>query len=76
VFSHRKILRNGRLDVIEHLKEQFNESIYPSTQEQLLQHEIENKLDELLEVGHGSHDLFDSVFLEDGTLRIIENDII
>jgi hypothetical protein len=27
-YSHRKILRNVRLDVIEDLKEQFNECIY------------------------------------------------
>jgi hypothetical protein len=35
-FSHRKILWNGRLDVIKDLKEPFNESIYLSAQDQLL----------------------------------------
>jgi hypothetical protein len=36
MFSRKKILQNGRLDVIEELKEQFNEIIYLSTQEQLI----------------------------------------
>jgi hypothetical protein len=31
-YSHRKILRNGRLDVIKDLEEQFNENIYLSAQ--------------------------------------------
>jgi hypothetical protein len=32
-YSHRKILRNGRLDVIEDIEEQFNECIYLNAQE-------------------------------------------
>jgi hypothetical protein len=39
-----KILQNGRLDVIEDLDKQFNESIYLSAQEQLLQHVTETKM--------------------------------
>jgi hypothetical protein len=31
-YSHRKILQNGRLDVIEDLEEQFNVCIYLSAQ--------------------------------------------
>jgi hypothetical protein len=42
-----KILRNGRLDVIENLDKQFNESIYLNAQEQLLQHVTENQDDEI-----------------------------
>jgi len=33
-YSYRKILQNGRLDVIEDLKEQFKENIYLNAHEQ------------------------------------------
>ncbi len=70
------MLRNGTWDVIENLKEKFNESIYLSAQKKLLQYGTENKVDELLEVDQGSHDLLDSALLEDEMLIIIENNII
>jgi len=45
------MLQNEKLDVIEDLEEQFNESIYliltKNAQEKLLQHGINNKVDEL-----------------------------
>jgi hypothetical protein len=48
------MLRNGKPDIIEDLEEQFNENIYlileVSAQEKLIQHGIENRVDELLEV--------------------------
>jgi hypothetical protein len=41
-YSHMKISRNGKLNIIEDLKEQFNENIYlvlaKSAQEKLLHH--------------------------------------
>jgi hypothetical protein len=45
------MLTNGNWDVIEDLHEQFNESIYLSAQEKLLQDGTENIVDEFLEVG-------------------------
>ncbi len=69
-------MRNWRLDVIKDLEEQVKESIYLSAQEQLFQHGIENKVDEVLEVGQGSHNLLNNVVLKDEMLIIIENDII
>ncbi len=47
-----------------------------NAQEKLLQHGINNKVDELFEVGQRSHALFDNNLLEDEMLIIIENDII
>jgi RNase P/RNase MRP subunit p30 len=48
------MLQNGKLNIIEDLKEQFNENIYliliESAQEKMLQHGTKNKVDELLEV--------------------------
>jgi len=41
-------LQDGKLDVIEDLEEQFNESIYLSAQEQLLQHGTKNRIDEVI----------------------------
>jgi hypothetical protein len=67
------MLRNGKLDVIEDLEEQFNENIYlipiESAQEKLIQHGKKNRIDELLEVGQGSHVLLDIAFLKDETLN-------
>jgi hypothetical protein len=42
----------------------------------LLQHWIENRANEFLEVGQGSHALLDSILLEDETLIITKKDII
>jgi hypothetical protein len=64
------------LDVIEYLKEQFNEIIYLIAQEQQSQHGIENKNDEVLKVGQRSHDLLHSSLLKDEVLIITKNDII
>jgi hypothetical protein len=48
-----KILRNGKLNIIKDLEEQFNEIFYlipiNITQEKLLQHGTKNRVDELLE---------------------------
>ncbi len=49
-YSHKKMLQNGKFDVLKNLEEQFDESIYPSAQKQSLQHGIENNVDEVLEV--------------------------
>ncbi len=47
-------MRNGKSNVIEDLKELFNEIIYmipvENAQEKLIQHGIKNRADELLEV--------------------------
>ncbi len=42
----------------------------------MLQHWIENRANEFLEVGQGSHALLDSILLEDETLIITKKDII
>ncbi len=63
------------MDVIEDFEEPFNESIYQSAQEQLLQHGIENKADEILEVNQGSHDLLNSALLKEA-LIITKSDIL
>jgi hypothetical protein len=72
------MLQNEKSDVIEDLKEQFNESIYlivtKNAQEKLLQHGINNKVDELFKVGPRSHALLDNN--ENEMLIIIKNDII
>ncbi len=47
-----------------------------NAQEKLLQHGINNKVDELFEVGQRSHALLDNDLLKDETLIITENDII
>ncbi len=70
-YSHRKILQNGKLDVIKDFKEQFNERIYLRAQRQLLQHGTKKIVDEVLEVNQGSHDLFNNTFFEVETLIII-----
>ncbi len=62
------------MDVIKDLEEPFNENIYQNAQEQLLQHGMENKADEILEVNQGSHDLLSSVLLKE-VLIITESDI-
>jgi hypothetical protein len=49
-YSHKKMLQNGKFDVLKNLEEQFDESIYLSAQKQSLQHGIENNVDEVLEV--------------------------
>jgi hypothetical protein len=36
----------------------------------------QKKTNEVLEVGQGSHDLFDNVLFKDGTLRITKKNII
>jgi hypothetical protein len=50
-----KLLRNGKLDVIEDLEKQLNENIYliliKNVQEKLIQHGIKNKVNEVLEIG-------------------------
>ncbi len=75
-YSHKKMLQNGKFDVLKNLEEQFDESIYPSAQKQSLQHGIENNVDEVLEVSQGSNDLLDVVLLQDETLIIMESNII
>jgi hypothetical protein len=70
------MLRNGKCDVIEDLKEQFNESMYFNAQKKLLQNGTKSKANELFEVGQGSHDLFESIFFKDETLIITKSDII
>ncbi len=61
---------------MEDLEEQFNENIYPipieSAQEKILQHEIENRANELLKVGQGSHALLDNTLFEDEVLIMLQ----
>ncbi len=75
-YPHKKMLWNGKWDVIEDLEKQFNENMYFSAQEKLLQNGTKNGANEVFEVGQGSHDLLDNVLFKYEVLFITMNVII